>query len=263
MGIPFLLFLPGYALVSALWPQKSIEDDEISEESEKPERDGVSDLERIALSLGLSIALVALTGLGLNYTPWGITLNSTIIGLCCVILILIGTAWIRREKLSHEERFTIRFDYAPIKINELASTEIVMVALIIISILIGVTIFAYIAMNPPQERFTELYILDADGTTENYPDNLTVDEEGVIFIGVVCHEHLTTDYTVIVELFYEDESNETLDEYSVSLEDEEEWSQRFSFSLNATGTYKLEVQLYKGAGEEPYLTNHLWIEVYD
>ncbi|UCE73895.1 MAG: DUF1616 domain-containing protein, partial [Methanomassiliicoccales archaeon] len=51
-GIPFLLFLPGYSLISALWTRNS----------------DLEGLERIALSLGLSIAIVALTGLGLNYT---------------------------------------------------------------------------------------------------------------------------------------------------------------------------------------------------
>ena len=57
-GLPFVLFLPGYALISALFPGKE-------------DLDGV---ERIALSFGLSIAVVPLIGLVLNYTPFGIRL---------------------------------------------------------------------------------------------------------------------------------------------------------------------------------------------
>jgi uncharacterized membrane protein len=58
LGLPFVLFFPGYALICLLFPRKG-------------DLDGV---ERIALSLGLSIAIVPLIGLALNYTSWGIRL---------------------------------------------------------------------------------------------------------------------------------------------------------------------------------------------
>ena len=51
LGLPFLLFFPGYVLVAALFPRGEI--------------DGI---ERVALSFGMSIAVTALIGLGLNYT---------------------------------------------------------------------------------------------------------------------------------------------------------------------------------------------------
>ncbi len=60
-GSAFVLFLPGYVSIEALFPKKEIDD-----------------LERLALSIGLSLAIVALIALLLNYTPWGIRLNSTI-----------------------------------------------------------------------------------------------------------------------------------------------------------------------------------------
>ena len=47
-----VLFLPGYSLIAALFPRKN-------------DLDGI---ERIALSFGLSIAVVPLLGLALNYT---------------------------------------------------------------------------------------------------------------------------------------------------------------------------------------------------
>ncbi len=57
LGLPFVLFFPGYTLISALFHRKG----------------SLSDIERVALSFGLSIAVVALIGLILNYT-WEITL---------------------------------------------------------------------------------------------------------------------------------------------------------------------------------------------
>ena len=55
LGLPFLLFFPGYVLVGALFPRKK----------------GIDSIERLALSFGLSIAVVAFIGLILNYSPWG------------------------------------------------------------------------------------------------------------------------------------------------------------------------------------------------
>jgi len=54
-GAVFVLFLPGYSLVRALFGRRELDS-----------------IERLALSIGLSLALVPLAGLLLNYTPWGI-----------------------------------------------------------------------------------------------------------------------------------------------------------------------------------------------
>ncbi len=55
LGLIFVLFLPGYAATAALFP----------------ENDQIDGIERAALSFGLSIAIVPLIGLALNFTPWG------------------------------------------------------------------------------------------------------------------------------------------------------------------------------------------------
>lgn len=55
IGLLMVLFVPGYVLIAALFPK----------------REDLDGIERIALSFGLSIAVVPLIGLGLNYTPWG------------------------------------------------------------------------------------------------------------------------------------------------------------------------------------------------
>jgi len=74
VGFPLVLFLPGYSLVSALFPGK----------------DGLDLIEMIALSIGLSICIVVFIGLGLNYTPWGIRLGPVLLVLS--VFTLIGTA---------------------------------------------------------------------------------------------------------------------------------------------------------------------------
>ena len=55
LGLAFVLFFPGYTLIAALFPGK----------------DALDSIERLALSFGLSIAVVPLIGLILNLYPLG------------------------------------------------------------------------------------------------------------------------------------------------------------------------------------------------
>ncbi len=86
LGSVFVLFIPGYVAVEALFP-KGRELDSI---------------ERFALSVGLSLALVPLVGLLLNYTPWGIRLTPIVISLVILTIGLAVIAFARRYRLSVE-----------------------------------------------------------------------------------------------------------------------------------------------------------------
>ncbi|MGB9023225.1 MAG: DUF1616 domain-containing protein [Candidatus Bathyarchaeia archaeon] len=91
LGSVFVLFIPGYVAVEALFPKGR-------------ELDGI---ERLALSVGLSLALVPLVGLLLNYTPWGIRLDPIMISLTILTIGLALVAFARRFRLS-VERFELR-----------------------------------------------------------------------------------------------------------------------------------------------------------
>lgn len=244
-GLPFVLFLPGYSLVSALWAKKS-------------ELDG---LERVALSLGLSMAIVPLVGLGLNYTPWGITLISIVITMYCLILVLIGITWFRRTKLSIEERFTLRLDLFYDKMAKLSSSDKLIALMVAIVLVIGAGLLIYIAMNPPREKYTELYLLDENGTIDDHPSSLEVNESASIIIVVVCHEQESTDYSTVVKLVPQSGANRTLNEYNFSLDNGEKWSETFNFSVNESGNFKLEVELFRNGETKPYTTTHIRIDV--
>lgn len=86
LGSIYVLFLPGYSLIEALYPEEG----------------RLSDLEKLALSIGLSLAIVPLIGLVLNYTPWGIRLNPYIAASFSLILLLLFTGAYRRYKLLAE-----------------------------------------------------------------------------------------------------------------------------------------------------------------
>ncbi len=91
LGSLFVLFIPGYVTIEALFP-KGRELDII---------------ERVALSLGLSLALVPLIGLLLNFTPWGIRLEPIVISLTIFTAGLALVALVRRFRMS-VERFELQ-----------------------------------------------------------------------------------------------------------------------------------------------------------
>lgn len=79
-GSVLVLFLPGYSLIEALYPKREL--------------DGLT---RFALSIGLSLALVPLVGLVLNYTPFGIRLLPVAFSIAGLTLVLLVVALRRRH----------------------------------------------------------------------------------------------------------------------------------------------------------------------
>jgi len=87
LGIVFVLWLPGYAFIKALFPVR------VPIEASTEILDVV---ERIALSVGTSLALMPLVGLVLNYTPWGLRLAPIVLSLFA-FTVVAATAAIARE----------------------------------------------------------------------------------------------------------------------------------------------------------------------
>ena len=82
LGSIFVTFLPGYSLIKVLFPTKEM-----------------NNIERTTLSIGASITLVPLTGLILNYTPWGIRIIPITLSLLLLTTIL-AISGLLREYLS-------------------------------------------------------------------------------------------------------------------------------------------------------------------
>jgi len=80
-GSVFVLFLPGYSFIKALFPVKEIDN-----------------VERVSLSIGMSLAIVAINALILNYTPWGISTTPITVSLLGLTLALSTVAIVREHQ---------------------------------------------------------------------------------------------------------------------------------------------------------------------
>jgi len=253
LGLPFLLFFPGYTLIAALFPR----------------RGSLGGVERVALSFGLSIAVVPLMGLILNYTPWGIRLYPILISLAVFIIVTSGVAWYRRGKLAPEERFIVPFKFSirlPFWRGQSMLDKVLSVVLVVV-IAGAIGILGYVIAVPKVgEKFTEFYILGPEGKAEHYPQQLKVGEEGRVIVGIVNHEQEKVSYTVEIWIGGEKTKlridGEDRDEIMVGLENEGKWEKEVGFvPQKAGGGQKVEFVLYKEG--KPYLEEplHLWIDV--
>jgi len=191
LSLPLILFLPGYALIAMLFPEKT----------------GLEGLERIALSIGLSAAVVPLIGLGLNFTPWGIKVVPLLTSLSVFTLLLSGVAYARRKRLPEDMEFKISFRTSALNImNEAlqkpeSKTEGILKIFLVISFLVLIGTFGYITFVPHEsEPFTEFYILGPQRMAENYTTEYVQGESGTYIIGITNNEYKTMDYTMEVRL---------------------------------------------------------------
>lgn len=243
LGLPFILFIPGYTLLAALFPRKT----------------DLGRIERVALSFGLSIAVAVLMGLILNYT-WGLGLYPIVISLALFIFVTSAIAWYRRRRLPAEEGFSIRWNADFLRWRATSRLNRVL-AIVLSAFILGVVgTLAYVIITPKAgEKFTEFYVLGLDGKAENYPQELLVGEEGKVTLGIVNHEH-EGNLVYRVEITIDGESNSTIG--PLTLANEEKWQSEVNFTSHKAGeNQKLEFILYKQGEDKPYKSLYLWIDV--
>lgn len=245
LGIPMVLFIPGYVLISALFPKKT----------------DLDTIERIALSFGLSIAVVTLLGLLLNFT-FGIRLIPILITLCIYSIILTYIAVYRRRKLPEDIRFSVQLH----KIYDIVSEEIVtknrtdkiLTIILIFSIILVIGMITYIITMPKTvEKFTEFYILNSSsGKADNYPAKLNVSKPTTVLVGVVNHEYSAINYTIQIYL-----DEDILKSEYLKINNNETWEKNISFVPDKKGNdMKLEFLLFKENNfSGPYRELHLWV----
>ncbi len=248
-----MLFLPGYALIAALFPAKS-------------DLDGI---ERTALSFGLSIAVVPLIGLGLNYTPWGIRLLPILISLSIFTFVTCGLAYLRRTKLPDAEAFNVPFRAAVLSLKagilEKPESKLdkALTAFLVLSILLSVAALIFVVVSPKEgEHFTEFYILGSEGKADNYSTKYILGENGTVTMGIVNHEYKPINYTMEIKL--ENESMPLPENLQhITLAHNETWEESVSVTPPFEGkNMKLEFLLFNETEKNtPYRDLHLWIDV--
>jgi uncharacterized membrane protein len=288
-GLPLVLFIPGYALIGVLFPEHGTSpsaDGSTEESVGAGDRSGIDGIERVALSFGLSIAVVPLLGLVLNFTPWGIRLVPIMISVSVFAIVMSAIAARRRWELPTEERFHVPYQaWYHSGREELFSPEsridAVLNVVLVLSVLLAVGSVGYAVAVPKQgESFSEFYLLTENESgqlvADDYPTEFERGESRSLVVGIGNQEHERVNYTVVVELQRVAIANNSttvqeaseLRRFRTTLAHNETWTRQHNVTPQLTGDrLRLQYRLYRDDGALPtnrsaaYRELHLWVNV--
>lgn len=299
-GLLFVLVVPGYALVSALYPEEGSPPEEIRPTGDDSEGSrtwsqglldaprGIDRWERLALAVALSLVTVPLLALLVTLSPLSFTTWTVFLTISLFTVLCVGIAWSRRLVLHPQRRFRVSVvDWYSEKRRSLENTDsrsdVMLSVGLSLAILFAVGTLGFAVMAPPDgETYTDFYVLSENESgnlvAADYPDTFTTGEPQQLHIGIENYEHETTDYEVVVQIQRVEQSGQggvvaerrEIDRFSTQVDNGDRWIDERSLTVPEgwTGSdLRIKFLLYKGsAAEQPtsetaYRDLHIWIDV--
>ncbi|WP_134672119.1 DUF1616 domain-containing protein [Halorussus marinus] len=286
LGLPALLFAPGYALVSLLFPGATPDDAAGGRALDAVRSDGLGGGERAALGFGISLAFLPAFGLALAASPWAIAPVPVLVGASgFAVACSIGAA-IRRLRRPADRRFSV-----PVRglladarraVRDGSVGEVALDVALAGAVVVAVAAVGYAVAAPgPGQSYTDAYLLSQNETgqlvADDYPRNFTSGESRPIVVGLDNHEGAETDYTVVVELQRVQQADDggarvvqdrRLAAFTPTVADGETWRVRHDVTPTMTGDdLRLAYLVYRGAPpenpstESAYEHVHVWVNV--
>ncbi|MBI4232830.1 MAG: DUF1616 domain-containing protein [Chloroflexi bacterium] len=243
LGLPFVLFWPGYAVVSALFPRKR-------------ELPGI---ERLILGVGVSIALTSLLGLALNFTPWGVRLTPILVAIAAVVVVAGAGAYLRRLPAAPEERVNLVIPWPRLRGLVTTPLNLALIALVGFSLVAFGVVVGVKLTQPVGEPFSEFYLLGPKGKAEEYPQQLFAGQSALVVVGIVNRERKDMEY--LIKGFADGEGEVPL-AGPIALGPGERWEEPVRFQLaRSAERIRYDFRLYKAGFNEPSSILYLWVNV--
>jgi uncharacterized membrane protein len=279
VGLPVLLFAPGYTLLCVLYPESGEQTDGFNWQDV-----GTRWLDwpaRLGLSLGGSVALVPIVALTTSMAG----LQPTAVPAVVAALVGAGSvvAAFRRVQVPPGRRLDIpvaALRHRRASPGGTSRARLVVASLLTISVLAATATMGYALVVPSEgESYTEIYLATENGSDELVADSFPTTFDGEpreLVVGVENHETDRTEYTVVVRLqrIETDDgtkrvtAQEELDRFSLELAPSASWERTHAVAPNMTGEdLRLTYALYSGdppadfAGTDPYRRAYVWVDV--
>lgn len=228
LALPFVLVLPGYTLLAAAFPRRS---------------PGVIDT--ILYSIGLSLAIVILGGLLLNFTPFGLEARSWSVLLGGFVISASIVAYLRRrgaEPSSERQAFAGR----SLAIGTPRSWLLYGLAATIAA---GSIVATTISANQQEsaQGYTVLWILPSD----------SAGQEREVILGVNNRRSTTTSYILVVSV----NGKEAHRWKTITLQPDQHWESTLALpSVRGVSGERVEAALYRSnVPSAPYRHVTLWL----
>jgi uncharacterized membrane protein len=285
-GFLFVLFVPGYAILAALFPMAAEQDGPSSEETTTamlPSR-GISPVERGTLSIAVSIATVIILGLGIELSPWRIRLTSVFGAIGSATLVATVVAAWRRRQLHPDRRLTVPLSawYQTVRnriVDPPTRADAVLNVALVLAVVFATWGIGYGTADPNEGSLTTVSLLaeqpDGEFGVGNYRTNVSAGESRRLALVVTNREYESVNYAIVVQLQRIRETgngtsvsgDQQLDRTTLTLAHNQSRRVTQSVTLQEPGTYRLNFLVYRGsAPEDPEISNayrevHLWLNV--
>lgn len=203
VGVPFLLFVPGYAVTVALFPRTLPWNGPVDIRGSE----GLFPFDRLVLSIALSIALAIIVGVNLEFTPLEIR-ASTVVGFLVIItLIAASIGVVRRADMDRRRSDMWSVSGARAFGRSMFATHSDSMATVMVILAVSVSLVSVAVVAGTGERgeqYTEFGLLtedeNGDLVAEDHPSNMTVGEETPLYYTVTNREQRDQTYFIVVQL---------------------------------------------------------------
>lgn len=295
VAAPLLFFLPGYAIVSVLFPTGPRPSDRAADGrssgvtiSPRPlfHRDAIDGVERAALSFGMSVVALPLVGVALAAAGVGISLPTVTEALSTLVVAGLLVATLRRWQYPESRRFRVRYRAA---INRgvagvtgsnsrVDSLLNVALAVAILTAFAGVSYAVTVPHATTAGSSVELLTEGPDGelTASGYPATLAPTDDTELVFSVTNRDGEATQFVVVAQLQRVSGSGadaqvterSELGRWQSTLENGETWTNRHSVTPTMSGE-DLRLAYYVYRGEAPATATaesaarrlHIWVDV--
>jgi len=243
--LPSIVFIPGYCFLVALFPKN----------------DDIGFSERIALSFGLSIIIIAPVALVLYLTLGEIQIGPILLLVSLISWVMILVAHYRRAMLPVEKRFVFPFSDIASVFKEIvypagvSTVDRLLSWILVLVIIVAISTTIYVIASPKEhEHFSEFFILGENKMAADYPDQIIPGLRYPMYIGVGNHEYSNVTYnleTWAASTQFDNVTNSTtillmdpLDHMQLTLPHNETTIIPYTLSLNKTRYNRIEFLLF-------------------
>ncbi|RQG90978.1 DUF1616 domain-containing protein [Natrarchaeobius chitinivorans] len=284
LGVLFFLVVPGYALVAAAFPGAGDSRSDLASKAgasrtdsapkaggprPEPDASGLDTVERVALSLAASVAVVPLLVLPLEVTPWEMRLGPIMTVTSGFVLVSTAAAVVRRWHLPPERRFRVRYrewtssGWRDRDGRRRGPAVVLLVVLIGSVAILGAAASVAVLAPIDGEGYSSIYVLSGDSDdVSGYPSSLELasGERHELTVGVDNEEHRAVEYAVVVVEQRVDRTGDSvtvtdqreLERFEVELNHGERWRHGHEVAPTMDGEGRIVWLLYPdGAPDEP------------
>ena len=208
LGLPFILFFPGYAFVAVLFPSAN----------------DLGATQRAILAIAFSIIIAPFLGFIVNWVSV-LELYPILVSVGAFIALMSVIALIRRLALPRGERTVIQFTPSRTTRPRPSLLNSVVTVLLAIALVGAIAVLGYVIANPMTgERFTEFYLV-GEG---NEPREFTAGDTTTVVVGIANREGEKMTYRVEV---LEGDASIALSD-PIEVDDGKRWEGPISFGLD-------------------------------